>query len=342
MRIRPLWVWRLLLGGFAVAYLASGTLQVWLPPILPFLAAAAVEAQFFVAGLRQPRRPAGSNADRGPQPSDLADFGWATRTLSVHSDDAEIVLRPGEMSDEEILEWLELHREELAALGPGRHELAPIEAAGSPAAPYVAPPPLARPSLLRRRLLQALLVLALFAVVFLLDRSEARWQNLPASARATTLALLDLQAARIAGHPAQVICDVSGRHVGYVQDADGLAEVGGKRMWVTPDVCLGLYRIHHTGRSAGASSGKAIAVFAHEAWHLHGEPREALANCYAYQSGVSVGRALGLSAGTARGLMREQLADNPSDFAASPQYVVPSGCRDGGQFDLGLDGSHFP
>ena len=54
----PLWVWRLLLGGFAVVYLASETLQAWLPPLLPFLAAVAVEAQFFVAGLRQGRRPA--------------------------------------------------------------------------------------------------------------------------------------------------------------------------------------------------------------------------------------------------------------------------------------------
>ena len=50
MRIPLLWLWRLLLGGFAVVYLASETLQSWLPPLLPFLAAVAVEAQFFVAG----------------------------------------------------------------------------------------------------------------------------------------------------------------------------------------------------------------------------------------------------------------------------------------------------
>ena len=58
MRIPLLWLWRLLLGGFAVVYLASETLQSWLPPLLPFLAAVAVEAQFFVAGMRQGRRPA--------------------------------------------------------------------------------------------------------------------------------------------------------------------------------------------------------------------------------------------------------------------------------------------
>ena len=83
-------------------------------------------------------------------------------------------------------------------------------------------------------------------------------------------------------------------------------------------------------------------MLAHEAWHLHGEPNEALANCFAYQSGVAVGEALGLSSSTARQLMREQLADNPSDFADTPAYVVPAGCTQGGSFDLHLDGSHFP
>ena len=62
MRIPLLWLWRLLLGGFAVAYLASETLQSWLPPLLPFLAAVAVEAQFFVAGVRQ--EPGGGRAPR--------------------------------------------------------------------------------------------------------------------------------------------------------------------------------------------------------------------------------------------------------------------------------------
>ena len=48
--MRPIWLWRLFLAGFAVAYLLSATLQEWLPPLLPFLAAVAVEAQFFFAG----------------------------------------------------------------------------------------------------------------------------------------------------------------------------------------------------------------------------------------------------------------------------------------------------
>ena len=72
VRLPLIWLWRLLLGGFAVAYLASGTLQLWVPPLLPFLAAVAVEAQFFVSGLRgrgggavsQRSRPAGARPRR--------------------------------------------------------------------------------------------------------------------------------------------------------------------------------------------------------------------------------------------------------------------------------------
>ena len=176
---------------------------------------------------------------------------------------------------------------------------------------------------------RSLVVLALLSGLFLLDRSRASWQKLPAHERSATLAILDREAATIAGHPAKVMCDVSGRHVGYVQDADGLAEVGGHRMWLTPGICYRLAKIRHMTAATETASGHAIAVFAHEAWHLHGEASEALANCYAYQSGVRVGRDLGLSAGTARRLMHQQLADNPADFAGTA-YVVPSGCHRGG------------
>jgi hypothetical protein len=285
--VRPLWIWRLSLVAFAIAYLASMTLQAWLPPIVPFLAAAAVEAQFFVAGIRAPggRRPV---VDRGPQRRDLEELGWP---------------------DEE-------------------GEL-----------PAVAVP---RPRRVRSRLLQALVVLAVLGGVFWLDARGSHWQRLSSSARGATLAVLDREASRIAGHPATVICDVSGRHVGYVQDADGLAEVGGRRAWLTPTICYRLHQIRSSGRAAGPSSGQAIAVLAHEAWHLHGEADEGRANCFAYQSGVAVGEALGLSPSTARQLMHEQLADNPYDFEDARQYIVPAGCHRGGSLDLRLDDGHFP
>ena len=294
MRVPLIWLWRLLLGGFVVAYFASETLQLWVPPLLPFLAAALVEAQFFVSGLRSTRGRTVVQ-DRGPQARDLADFGWADE------DDDELD-------------------------GP------------APSTPSA----FVRPRATRRRLVQVAVVLALLSGLFLLDRSRASWQKLPAHERAATLAILDREATGIAGHSARVMCDVSGRHVGYVQDADGLAEVGGHRMWLTPGICYRLAKVKQVTPATETATGKAISVLAHEAWHLHGVTNEGLANCYAYQSGVSVGRELGLSAATARRLMHQQLADNPADFADSPAYVVPSGCHQGGTFDLNLDGTHFP
>src|SRR4051812_49414467 len=341
MAFRRLWLWRLLVLGFALAYLASESLQTWLPPLLPFLAAAAVEAQFFVAGVRASGRPQ-APADRTPQQRDLDELGWASHTVTVKHDAAELVLRPGEMDSEEIATRLPLHREEVAALGPGRHDLGAIETRESPLARYVPPPPSRPRQRWLPRLLAALAVLALLAGAFFLDTRAAHWQRLSATAQAQTISLLDRQAAGIAAHPVQVICDVGGQHVGYVQDADGLAEVGGHRAWLTPQTCYQLHQITQSGRAAGPSSGHAIAVLAHEAWHLRGQPSEALANCFAYQSGVQVGEALGLTPATARQLMREQLADNPADYAATPQYIVPNGCHHGGNLDLHLDGPHFP
>src|SRR5262249_35682397 len=61
----------LVIGYFFLPY----DVKAWIPVWLPFLAAVALEVQFFVAGYRaQPTRvPTG---DRGPQPQDLAELGW--------------------------------------------------------------------------------------------------------------------------------------------------------------------------------------------------------------------------------------------------------------------------
>src|SRR5262249_38975489 len=75
MRLRPLWIWRAAFLGFAVVYLASSSLQEWLPPLLPFLAAAAVEAHFFIAGSRA-RRGYRAPENPGPQQRDLEELGW--------------------------------------------------------------------------------------------------------------------------------------------------------------------------------------------------------------------------------------------------------------------------
>ena len=280
MPIRPVWLWRVALLGFAIAYLVSPTLRDAIPPVIPFVGAAVVEAQFFLQGVRG-ERGRRDVADAGPQPRDLEELGWD-------------------------------------------------------------PPPAEGRRRLPVRLVLALAILAVFGAAVFLDLRNEHWQRLSKATRAETVAFLDRQASRIAGHPATVICDVSGRHVGYVQDADGLAEVGGRRAWLTPQICYRLYQIRHTGHASGASSGQAIAVLAHEAWHLNGETSEARANCFAYQSGVAIGEALGLSQSTARSLMHEQLADNPADFAATPAYIVPPGCHRGGPLDLHLDDGHFP
>src|SRR6058998_1292960 len=61
----------LVIGYFFLPY----GVQAWIPVWLPFLAAVALEAQFFFGGYRA--RPAPASArDRGPQPQDLAEWGW--------------------------------------------------------------------------------------------------------------------------------------------------------------------------------------------------------------------------------------------------------------------------
>src|SRR3954463_2807686 len=80
MRLRPVWIWRLVLLGFALVYLASVRLQAAVPPLLPFLCAAAVEAQFFLRGL--PPGGGGARArDRGPRARDIDELGGGSRTV---------------------------------------------------------------------------------------------------------------------------------------------------------------------------------------------------------------------------------------------------------------------
>jgi len=140
-----------------------------------------------------------------------------------------------------------------------------------------------------------------------------------------------------------VTCDDKGEFVGFVQDADGLAEVGGDQAFLTPEICDTLYQlaIKHRVQSFPRAA-RAIAVLAHEAWHLRGEANEGLANCYGFQSGVQIGQNLGLSESRARAMMREQLATNAADSGSNSQYRVPSGRRNGGPSDLRQTEPRFP
>ena len=161
------------------------------------------------------------------------------------------------------------------------------------------------------------------------------WDGLDAEDRARTEALLSAEAGRIAGHEAIVHCDARGEAVGIVQHADGVAEVGGRNAYLTPEICYRLYRLaFKDDEGAFSQTARAIAVLAHEAWHLRGETDEGVTNCYAFQSGVALGRRLGLSEGTAARMMRQQLADNATYGRSAPEYLVPRECRNGGRLDL--------
>src|SRR5262249_44569690 len=169
------------------------------------------------------------------------------------------------------------------------------------------------------------------------------WSAVDKADRARAEAVFSREASAIAGHPAHVVCDTSGRHVGIVQEADGVAQVGGDLAYVVPDVCDRLYQLefkHHFASFSGTA--RAIAVLAHESWHLHGVADEGVTNCYAFQSGVALGVHLGLSEQRARAMMREQLASNPSDSGSNTSYLVPPGCEDGGRYDLHPSSSAFP
>src|ERR1700704_2864317 len=162
------------------------------------------------------------------------------------------------------------------------------------------PVPRRRSSLLRRLAVSAAVV-AFVALVAWGVSIRRGWSSLHPSTQTHIEHVISQQATRIAGHPARVRCDTAGRHVGAVQEADGVAQVGGRDVWLTPAICFQLYRVidHHDTRSF-TPAGRAIAVLAHEAWHLRGVSSEGLANCYAFQSGVGIGTRLGLSESRAR------------------------------------------
>ena len=140
----------------------------------------------------------------------------------------------------------------------------------------------------------------------------------------------------------RIRCDESGEYVGAVQHADGIATVGGDLAYLTPERCLDLYRLAFDGEVTSSQTARAIAVLAHEAWHLHGVRDEGTTECYALQSGVGLGQRLGLSEGTAEQMMRQQLAENAGRSGSGTEYVVPPSCRDGGALDLDPERAGFP
>jgi hypothetical protein len=279
--------------------------QAWIPVWLLFLAALGLEVDFFLGGYLQSRRGvAPATPDRGPQPRDVAELG-----AGWHQDEG---------------------RPELPLFPPEWYSPRPVEVVEE------------RRSY-RRNVVEAVAVLAVVAGILYYASRPHGWDAVSAANKARTETILSQEATRIAGHEAEVGCDESGQYVGFVQDADGVAEVGGRQAYVTPSICNTLYQLALKHRVQSFSrTARAIAVLAHEAWHLRGVRNEGLANCYGFQSGVEIGQHLGLSDSRARAMMREQLATNASDAGPNSQYRVPSGCRDGGSADLEPAVSGFP
>lgn len=193
-----------------------------------------------------------------------------------------------------------------------------------------------------RRLLVGLAVIGALALVFWFVEGRTGWDSLSVETRTEAQERFSAEASVIAGKPVRVRCDESGEYVGAVQHADGVAAVGGDLTYLTPERCLDLYRLAFEGQVRGSQTGRALAVLAHEAWHLQGVRDEGTTECYALQSGVGLGQRLGLSEEEARQLMRQQLAENAGRGVGTVEYRVPSECRDGGPLDLDPGSSRFP
>ena len=213
---------------------------------------------------------------------------------------------------------------DLEELGPQYNEYEPLSL--FPSDWYRKPE--AAPHRQWRYVAEAAVGLALVAVILYFAVRPSGWDAVSSANQVKAEAVFSREASLIAGHEAEVTCDESGQHVGIVQDADGSAEVGGDEAYLTPAICDTLYQLAFKDRVQSFSrTARAIAVLAHEAQHLRGVRNEGLANCYGFQSGVQLGVNLGLSESRARAMMRGQLATNPSDTRANPEYRVPSGCR---------------
>jgi len=313
-----------------VAWFFLPELQAAIPIWIPFVVVAALELNYLVGGLGH-RGTAPMRRGRGPQEADLSDFGgeeWLEPAL-VRIEGQDVWLPATGKTEEELAELVEETRERLRRGEP------PLEP------PAARPSPSSRGSLVAR--LEGLGVLAVLAVVLFVLLPDRGWGGLDADEQARTQGLLSREAAAIAGHQVDVRCDARGEAVGVVQHADGVAEVGGRVAFLTPSICYRLHRLaFEDDEGAFSQTARALAVLAHEAWHLRGESDEGVTNCYAFQSGVGLGQRLGLSEQTAAGMMRQQLADNATFARSAAEYLVPGECRNGGELDLDRDSSRFP
>jgi hypothetical protein len=321
---------RLALALFVLAWIFGPyALQSSVPIWLPFLIALGLELNFFLSALR----PAGAERgrpDRGPQTADRERYGYGA--------DAEELLLVREGDEELWIPYSGETEEELQALITDARELPE----GEPAPAAAAQPERGR---FRRALLRfaaGVGFVAALALLFWIVESNTGWNGLDSGTRAEATARFSAEASRVAAKPVTIRCDEAGDYVGAVQHADGVAVVGGELAYLAPERCLELYRLAFKGEVRFNQTARALAVLAHEAWHLRGVSDEGITECYALQTGVEMGRRLGLSTDTAGRMMRRQLAENTLRRGGSPAYRVPPDCRDGGRLDLKPNVTRFP
>ena len=274
-----------------------------IPIWLPFLVALGLELSFLVGAFRG---GPGRAPDRHPQEVDRARFGFPELAEDEDDDEGE-----GE--------------------GEGEH-----------AYEYADEDELPEPAPRFRGVLMGLGVIAALALLVWVAQGRSGWSSLDRDVRDAAEVRFSEEASVIAEKPVTIRCDEERAHVGVVQRAEGIARVGGTLAYLTPERCYDLYRLAFRGDITSSRTALAIAVLAHEAWHLRGVRDEGLTECYALQSGVELGKRLGLSEGTARQMMRQQLTENALRGVESAEYRVPAACRDGGRLDLDPDGTRFP
>jgi hypothetical protein len=324
----PLSLLRLGLVLFVLAWIFGPyELQAAVPIWVPFLVALGLELHFFVGGLRV--SPA-ARPDRGPQAADRERYGYgndAEELLLVRAGDKELWIPYSGETDEELEELITEAQEE-------PEEDVATAVVADPEPQRLRPPV--------RRLFVGLGLIGALALTFWFVETRTGWNGLDESTRTAAEARFSDEASRVAGKEVTIRCDEAGDYVGAVQHADGAAVVGGDLAYLTPERCLDLYRLAFEGEVTSSQTARALAVLAHEAWHLRGVSNEGETECYALQTGVEMGQRLGLSADTARRLMRQQLVENALRRGGTLEYRVPPDCRDGGRLDLRPDTTRFP
>jgi hypothetical protein len=326
----PAWALRAVLVGFVLAWIFGPyALRQAVPLWLVFAIALGLELQLLWSAFRS---PSDRLLDRRPQADDRERFGYeeeqGSELLLVHDEDRELWIpyrgERGEELDELIADARDFADDEETA--------------------QALDPPVARRSRTPavRRFLTGVAIIAALGFVAWFVEGRTGWSSVDGDARIAAVARFSDEASRIAEKRVSIRCDESRDFVGFVQHADGVAVVGGDRAYLAPEICHDLYRLAFRGEIDASRTGRALAVLAHEAWHLRGERNEGATECYALQSGIALGQRLGLSENRARQLMEQQLAENALRAGTTAEYRVPSGCRDGGELDLTPGDSSFP